>query len=209
MSRVAIVSANRDICRFLELELYMLGYTCDVYKSSFSVPHGVYDLIIADMQVTKEAEAEAFDCTAAFIGEAEHEDLDDGKIYLTWPVAIEDIHKLLEGVTDNADKQKKSTSMNLGVYNTAYTVDGQNGIFSFGDRYIKLTKNELAVLRALCEAEGKVVKREIIMNILGADKGNIADVYICNIRKKLEGDGGQRLIFTERGKGYRTTLCLI
>ena len=44
------------------------------------------------------------------------------------------------------------------------------------------------------------------MELLEASDGNISDVYICRLRKKLEGNTKQRLIFTDRGEGYRTVL---
>ena len=57
-------------------------------------------------------------------------------------------------------------------------------------------------------ANGEIISRERIMGLLGADDGNISDVYICHLRKKLDEKLGRKLIITERGKGYRTNLRL-
>ena len=78
-----------------------------------------------------------------------------------------------------------------------------------GNKHIRLTKSEFNILEALCGANGQTVPREKIMEILGAENGNISDVYVCRLRQKLEVSEGKRLIFTERGKGYRTTLKML
>ena len=65
-----------------------------------------------------------------------------------------------------------------------------------------------AVLDALCSARGEVVERKYLSELLGASDGNIADVYICRLRKKLEGRLNRKLIFAERGRGYKTILTI-
>ena len=47
------------------------------------------------------------------------------------------------------------------------------------------------------------VRRDELMRLFGAEKGNIADVYISRLRKKLEDPHGPRIIETVRGEGYR------
>ena len=46
------------------------------------------------------------------------------------------------------------------------------------------------------------VLREEIDAILSVDDGNMSDVYICHLRRKLDNKLGLKLIYTIRGKGY-------
>ena len=57
------------------------------------------------------------------------------------------------------------------------------------------------MISALYEAGGEPVSRERINTLLGMN-GNAADVYICNIRKKLAAAGGAGIVVTYRSRGY-------
>ena len=72
--------------------------------------------------------------------------------------------------------------------------------------YLKLTPCEFLVLETLCDARGQIVPREKLAALLGADSGNLVDVYVCHLRRKLERPLNKKLIFSKRGLGYITTL---
>lgn len=74
-----------------------------------------------------------------------------------------------------------------------------------GDREIKLSPDEVTVLRALSETE-TLVSRDELSRLLGHEEkcGNLVDVYICRLRKKLEKPLGYRVITTVRGVGYKS-----
>ena len=67
---------------------------------------------------------------------------------------------------------------------------------------ISLTDSEYKVLSILCDKRGEVVSRGEISTLLGAGEGNICDVYICMLRRKIDNRFGVRLIHTVRGEGY-------
>ena len=67
----------------------------------------------------------------------------------------------------------------------------------------QLSDHEIKLLGRLCESSGESVSREELNRLLGADSGNIADVYICRLRRKLESGDGKRVIFTVRSAGYK------
>lgn len=69
---------------------------------------------------------------------------------------------------------------------------------------IQLSEYEFKTLEALCGASGSPVSRRKLTELLGANSGNIADVYICHLRKKLEEPFGIKIIYTVRSKGYMT-----
>lgn len=75
-----------------------------------------------------------------------------------------------------------------------------DGVLFSGGK-IKLSPAELTVISALYEAGGEPVSRERLNALLGMN-GNAADVYICNIRKKLAAAGAAGLVVTHRSRGY-------
>lgn len=74
------------------------------------------------------------------------------------------------------------------------------------DQPLDLTAKEFAVLEYLVQHSGQVVTRAMLMeHIWGSDFdtfSNVIDVYIRNLRRKLEKHSQDKLIRTIRGKGY-------
>jgi DNA-binding response OmpR family regulator len=75
-----------------------------------------------------------------------------------------------------------------------------------GEQRIDLTAREFDVLALLLQHPRQVLTRAVLYDrIWGYDFGsesNIIDVYIRNLRNKLEAGGESRLIHTVRGVGY-------
>ncbi len=76
-----------------------------------------------------------------------------------------------------------------------------------GGKTVALSQTEWKMLSLLTHAarKGKNVSREELEDAIGHDSkkgGNIVEVYICRLRKKIEFPIGRRLIFTVRGAGY-------
>lgn len=75
-----------------------------------------------------------------------------------------------------------------------------------GENLLSLTLTEFNLLHLLLRHPRQVLERDFILNeIWGYDFGgndNVLEIYIGYLRKKLEADGGQRLIQTVRGIGY-------
>ena len=65
-----------------------------------------------------------------------------------------------------------------------------------------MTHSEWLVLKLLSDRGGEPVERSELSLLFEGTQGNIADVHICHLRKKLETPFGIRLIETVRGKGY-------
>ncbi|PIR58964.1 MAG: DNA-binding response regulator [Candidatus Pacebacteria bacterium CG10_big_fil_rev_8_21_14_0_10_56_10] len=74
------------------------------------------------------------------------------------------------------------------------------------DQPLDLTAKEFAVLEYLAQHSGQAITRAMLMeHIWGSDFdtfSNVIDVYISNLRRKLEKHSQARLITTIRGKGY-------
>jgi DNA-binding response OmpR family regulator len=75
-----------------------------------------------------------------------------------------------------------------------------------GDRTIDLTNREFELLEYLMRNERLVVSRErLLEEVWGYDPmamTNTIDVFISNVRRKLEAGGEPRLLHTKRGAGY-------
>src|SRR5512144_2335731 len=75
-----------------------------------------------------------------------------------------------------------------------------------GKREIELTNREFELLELLMRNDRLVASRERLLDeVWGYDPmaaTNTIDVFISNLRRKLEGGGESRLLHTKRGAGY-------
>ncbi|HEY7152120.1 MAG TPA: response regulator transcription factor [Solirubrobacterales bacterium] len=75
-----------------------------------------------------------------------------------------------------------------------------------GDRQIELTNREFELLEYLMRNERLVISRErLLEEVWGYDPmalTNTIDVFISNLRRKLEAGGEPRILHTKRGAGY-------
>lgn len=76
-----------------------------------------------------------------------------------------------------------------------------------GKREIYLTRKEFSLLECLMRHKGIVLTRGIIMehvwNVESDPFSNTIEAHILNLRKKIEGVRGRRLIFNVPGRGYK------
>ena len=208
LGKIALVTNNPQLARFFEMEFFALPYELNVLHT-FSKLGDSYDCIIADNDTVDPVGA--FSCPVINVSSR----FDAVDIFphsrtctLPWPTPISAIGELLwvatlDGFDEHTNKKKIRSQ-----YNTVYVTDLNTNSVMIENITLKLTSNELAVLDALCSARGEVVDRKYLSELLGASDGNIADVYICRLRKKLEGRLNRKLIFAERGRGYRTILTI-
>jgi DNA-binding response OmpR family regulator len=74
---------------------------------------------------------------------------------------------------------------------------------------ISLTPREVDVLEYLLRYQGQIVTREMLERDVWKQTqrmtslDNVIDVQIMRLRRKVDGDGAERLIHTVRGVGYR------
>ncbi len=75
-----------------------------------------------------------------------------------------------------------------------------------GDRDLELTNREFELLEYLARNQKLVVSRErLLEDVWGYDpfeQTNTIDVFISNVRRKLEAGGEPRILHTKRGAGY-------
>lgn len=85
-------------------------------------------------------------------------------------------------------------------------IDDRAKAVTRGSQSISLTPTEYRLLLTLVKNKGRVLSRmELLEEVWGVnfDQGtNNVDVYINYLRKKLEAEGGERLVHTVVGMGY-------
>ena len=75
-----------------------------------------------------------------------------------------------------------------------------------GDRELELTRREFDLLETLARHPGIVLSRaQLLQQVLGYDfavDGNVVDVFVGYLRRKLEAGGEVRMLHTVRGVGF-------
>ena len=78
-----------------------------------------------------------------------------------------------------------------------------------GGRHLDLTAKEYALIEFLAQRANAVVSRAEIAEHVWDERfdafSNLIEVYVQRLRRKLEGNGESRLIYTRRGQGYVLT----
>ena len=75
-----------------------------------------------------------------------------------------------------------------------------------GERELELTAREFELLEHLMRNERIVVSRQALLDVVWGyhpfAETNTVDVFISNLRRKLEAGGEPRILHTMRGAGY-------
>ncbi|MEZ4865244.1 MAG: response regulator transcription factor [Caldilineaceae bacterium] len=122
--------------------------------------------------------------------------------YLVKPFAIEELTARMRALA-RRDSAQKSVTLQVGdlLLNTA-TKQAQRG-----DRQIELTAKEYALLETLMRNPNRVLSRDQLIehgwNMDFDAESKVIEVYIYNLRKKIDDGFEPKLLQTVRGLGYR------
>ena len=214
---VLVIEDEKDIARFIELELAAEGYATEV---AFDGVTGLSkfrevnpDLVILDLmlpvldglevarRIRKTSNTPIIILTAKDGIQDKVEGLDSGADdYLIKPFSIEE---LLARVRAHLRRVTPAVTGEVRVADLVMNLDGRE-IFR-GGRRVELSAKEFELLELLARNPGKVFSRfEIEEKVWPEYTGgsNVVDVYIGYLRRKLEEGGERRLIHTVRGVGY-------
>jgi DNA-binding response OmpR family regulator len=112
----------------------------------------------------------------------------------------------LRALTRRASDQPKSPIIEF----SDLTLDTRTHQVQRRGRRIELAAKEYAVLECLMREPGCVLTRtqiaEHVWNYDTFNQSNVVDVYIRNLRRKIDDAFEQKLIHTIRGAGYRLSL---
>ncbi len=124
--------------------------------------------------------------------------------YLTKPFAFDELIARIQALLRRSSGYQEQSDilefLDLSLNRSTREVRRNN-------RHISLTPKEFALLEYLMQSPGHVFSRaKILDNVWGYNTDpltNVVDVYIRNLRKKLDNNSAQSIIFTVRGFGYK------
>jgi len=217
---ILIVEDEQRIARFikkgLELEEYLADVSNDGAKALEMIQINGYDLIILDImlpglsgiEICQKIRQDNIDTpviilTARDSVEDRVSGLDAGADdYLVKPFAI---GELLARIRALLRREKTTRQTVLRV--SDLTLNPSSHVVTRGERELELTSKEYKILDYLMRRPDQVCTRTMIMeHVWGYDyagQGNIVDVYITYLRKKIDKGYSKKLIQTIRDVGYK------
>lgn len=219
--RILVVEDERKISAYIKRGLEEQGYAADV---AYSGPEALdwaetisYDLIILDIMlpdldgvaVCKQLRQRGDRSSILMLTARDTIDdrvagLDAGADdYLIKPFAIKELMARVRALTRRGLDAPKSPVLEVGDLK----LDTLTRYVKRGIQPIKLTAKEFSVLECLMREPERVLTRtmiaEHVWNYDVYNQSNVVDVYIRNLRRKIDDGFDLKLIHTVRGAGYR------
>lgn len=121
--------------------------------------------------------------------------------YLIKPFSLDELVARIRTITRRQSNEKTNV---LKIDNLV--MDCNSHTVKRGERNVKLSSKEFAILEYMLKNKNTALTRERIeghiWNYDYEGGSNVIDVYISYLRKKIDGDGDKKLIYTIRGVGY-------
>lgn len=224
MARILVVEDEAKIARFVELELSHEGYEVDKAEDGRAglelALSTDYDLILLDImlpqisgmevlrRLRREKDTPVILLTARDAVMDKVAGLDAGADdYITKPFAIEELLARIRVALKRHAAPAASAAVATNVL-TAHgvTLDVDRHEVTVEGAPVELTNREFEILHALMANQNIVQTREALASAaLGYDyigESNVIDVYIRQLRSKIDDRFGIKLITTVRGVGY-------
>ena len=224
MPKILIVEDEKNLARFVELELQHEGYETVVENNGRKALDRVLsedfdaillDLMLPDLNGLEIARRVRQSKTTPIIMMTARDSvidrvsgLDHGADdYIVKPFAIEELLARLRALLRRIDleSEQQSTKQTTVTYKDL-TIEKENLVVKRGDEVINLTKREYELLLTLMENINVVLARDVLLNkVWGYEsevETNVVDVYIRYLRNKIDRPGEKSYIQTVRGTGY-------
>ena len=216
--RVLVVEDDEDIAQALQRSLRMEGYEVRAAADGAdALEHGrsfAPDLVILDLglpgldglDVARSLRAEddvpILILTARDALESRVEGLDAGADdYLVKPFERQELLARMRALPRRRPP-RGSAPLRVGDL----LLNGDTHEVTRGERTVELTQREFELLEYLMRNERIVISRQRLLDeVWGYDPfstTNTIEVFVSNVRRKLEADGEPRLLHTIRGAGY-------
>lgn len=218
---ILLVEDERTIAAYIKRGLEEQGYAVDLAGTGREAlewsDSAAFDLIILDIMlpeldgvtVCRELRARGLRMPILMLTARDAVDdrvagLDAGADdYLVKPFALKELLARLRALTRRADDASRTAVLECADL----VLDTRTRRVSRAGRVIDLTSKEFAVLECLMRAPGHVLTRTLIAdqvwNYEVYNQSNVVDVYIRNLRRKIDDPCPVKLIHTVRGAGYR------
>jgi two-component system, OmpR family, response regulator len=125
--------------------------------------------------------------------------------YMTKPFAFEELLARVEALIRRRGGEIKPESRELQIADLI--LNGETHEVRRGDKLIELTPKEFVLLECFMRMPGKVLSRtRILEQVWGYSADpltNVVDVYIRQLRRKIDDDFDLKLLKTVRGFGYK------
>ena len=226
MKNILIIEDEKNLARFVELELNHEGMATEVYHDGRSGYEAAvdenknWDLILLDLMLPElngldvarrirqvsnvpiimmTARDSVIDQVSGFDHGA-----DD---YITKPFEIEELLARIRALDRriNIENEKNKVQQTTLAYRDLI-IEKENRVIRRNDEIIELTKREYELLVELMSNLNVVLSREVLLDkVWEYEKEietNIVDVYIGYLRNKLDKPNGDSYIQTVRGMGY-------
>jgi DNA-binding response OmpR family regulator len=219
MQRILVIDDDPSIRSLFKRGLGYEGFVVDVAESGeaglSSARDSVPDLIILDVMMPGidgfevlrrlRAAGDTFPVimlTAQDTDESQIEGLDAGADdYVVKPVSFDVLLARIRAV-----QRRRGAVVSNRLRFSDVTMDVDAFSVKRGERPIQLTNLEFRLLQEFLEQPERVMnKQKLLDRVWGMDffgDDNVVEVYIKQLRQKLEAEGEQRLIHTIRNVGY-------
>lgn len=219
--RVLVVEDERKISSYLKRALEEQGYAVDTaFTGREALDYAdaaPYDIIILDillpeldgLSVCRELRRRGNRTPILMLTARDSVDdrvngLDAGADdYLVKPFALKELLARLRAMSRRTTEQPKSPVLQIADL----SLDTRTRRVKRGGKLIELTPKEYAVLECLMREPNRVLTRtqiaEHVWNYDVYNQSNVVDVYISNLRRKIDDGFEVKLIHTVRGVGYR------
>ncbi len=130
--------------------------------------------------------------------------------YMTKPFAFEELLARIEALLRRGGGEL-SAAEGTELEIADLVMNRQTHTVRRGDQKIELTPKEFALLECFMRARGRVLSRtRILEQVWGYSSDpltNVVDVYVRQLRRKIDDGHDRKLIHTVRGYGYKMDAC--
>lgn len=224
MSKILIIEDEKNLARFVELELKHEGYETEVHFNGQTGLEAAlaedWDAILLDLMLPELNGLEvcrrvrqvkntpiimmtARDSVIDRVSGLDH-GADD---YIVKPFAIEELLARLRALLRRISIEgENNTAKQTTIKYRDLVIEKENRVVRRGDDIIELTKREYELLLTLMENVNVVLARDVLLSkVWGYNSDvetNVVDVYVRYIRNKIDRPGEPSYIQTVRGTGY-------
>ncbi|HBU80363.1 response regulator transcription factor [Paenibacillus sp. UMB7766-LJ446] len=219
MKNILLIEDEKNLARFIELELQHETYTVSVaYDGRQGLELALekdWDLILLDLMLPgingvevcrriRNIKQTPIIMITARDGVIDRVmGLDSGADdYIPKPFAIEELLARMRSLFRRSNAESKQSLLEY----QGLQLDLEARIFQKYGEIVELTKREFDLLVILMQNIGRVMTREVLLDLVwGYDadvETNVVDVYISYLRNKIDAPGSPSFVQTIRGLGY-------